>query len=77
MTMLAIPDERMDVSICDPEVQTLLIGTGEAFGGYPSGVLLVGFSPHARDVQAQAKAPHPTRECRRDDRWGNRLGCVA
>src|SRR6266699_4303549 len=37
MTMRAIPDECMEVSICDPEVQTLLIGTGEAVGGYAFG----------------------------------------
>src|SRR5260221_6163932 len=37
MTMRAIPDECMEVSICDPEVQTLLIGTGEAVGGYALG----------------------------------------
>jgi hypothetical protein len=30
--MLAIPDERMDVGVSDPEVQTLLIGTGETLG---------------------------------------------
>ncbi len=35
MAMLAIADEGMDVSIGDCEVRTLLIGTGEAFGGYP------------------------------------------
>ncbi len=33
--MFAIPDESMDVSVCDPEVRALLVGTGEAFGGYP------------------------------------------
>jgi hypothetical protein len=32
--MLAIPDESMDVSVCDPKVQTLLIGTGEALRFY-------------------------------------------
>jgi len=37
MTMLPIPDESMDVSICDPEVRTLLVRTGEAFSGYPLG----------------------------------------
>jgi len=37
MTMLPIPDESMDGSICDPEVRALLIGTGKAFGGYPLG----------------------------------------
>ena len=28
--MLAIPDEGVDVRICDPEVRALLIGTGVA-----------------------------------------------
>ncbi len=37
LTMLAIPNERMPVCVCDPEVQTLLIWTGEAFGGYVLG----------------------------------------
>jgi hypothetical protein len=37
MTMLPIPDESMDVSVCDPEVRTLVIRTGEAFGVYPLG----------------------------------------
>src|SRR6266487_4316821 len=30
--MLAIPDERMDVSVCDAEVRAQLIGTGETLG---------------------------------------------
>jgi hypothetical protein len=34
-TMLAIPNERMDLSISIAEVEALLVGTGEAFGGYP------------------------------------------
>jgi len=33
--MRAISEEGMDVSISDPEVRAPLIGTGEAFGGYP------------------------------------------
>jgi hypothetical protein len=37
MTMLPIPDESMDVSVCDPEVRTLVIRTGEAVGVYPLG----------------------------------------
>jgi hypothetical protein len=77
LTMLAIANESMHVCVCDPEVQTLLIGTGEAFGGYPSAVLLGGFSPQARDAQAEALAFQPTREGRPDDRRGNRLGCGA
>ncbi len=35
MPVLAIPDESMDVSVCDPEVQTLLVGTGEALRIHP------------------------------------------
>jgi hypothetical protein len=34
-TMLAIPNQRVDVSVGDSEVRALLIGTGEAFGVYP------------------------------------------
>jgi len=37
LTMLAISNERMPVCVCDPEVQTLLIGIGETFGGYALG----------------------------------------
>jgi hypothetical protein len=32
LAMLAIPNQRVDASISDAEVRTLLIGTGEAFG---------------------------------------------
>jgi len=35
--MLAIPDQRMDVRISNPEVPALLVGTGKAFGEYPLG----------------------------------------
>ncbi len=35
--MLAIPDKCMEVNVGDPVVQTLLIGTSEALGGYPLG----------------------------------------
>ena len=35
--MLAIPNQRVDVSIGDAEVRALLIGTGEAFSGYALG----------------------------------------
>jgi hypothetical protein len=35
--MRAIPDQRVEVSIGDSEVRALLIGTGQAFGGYPLG----------------------------------------
>ena len=41
LAMLAIPDQRVDVSIGDAEVRALLVGTGEAcgvhaFGGSPA-----------------------------------------
>jgi len=32
MAMGAIPDQGMDSSVCDPGVQALLVGTGEALG---------------------------------------------
>ena len=73
MAMLAIPDQRMNVSLGDPEVRAPLIRTGVAVGVHASGVLPAGFSPHARGIQAEVLALHSTREWRRDDRWGNRV----
>jgi hypothetical protein len=32
MTMLAIPNQGMNVSVCDAEVRALVVGTGEALG---------------------------------------------
>jgi hypothetical protein len=43
LAMLAIPDERVDVSISDPEVQTLLIGTGKILGVYAFGSSALAF----------------------------------
>src|SRR5215469_14091900 len=77
LAMLAIPNQRMNVSVCDPGVRTLRVGTSEALGVDPSGGLLGGFSPQARDAQAQALTLHPTRQWRRDDRRGNRVGSGA
>jgi hypothetical protein len=37
MAMLAIANQGMNGNLCDPEVQTLLIRTGKAFGVYPFG----------------------------------------
>lgn len=37
MAMLAIPNQGMDMSIGDPKVQALLVGTGEALGVHPLG----------------------------------------
>jgi hypothetical protein len=44
-TMLAIPDESMDLSICNGEVQALLVGTG-----VPLGVDSLGCSPAVFDL---------------------------
>ena len=49
LTMRAIANERMHVSVGDPKVRALLIGTGVAFGEYASDVLFAYFSPHAKD----------------------------
>ncbi|HEY6541875.1 MAG TPA: hypothetical protein VIZ18_13095 [Ktedonobacteraceae bacterium] len=35
LTMLAIANQRMNGSVCDAKVRALLVGTGEAVGGYP------------------------------------------
>ena len=34
VTMGAIPNQGMNVSICDPEVRALVVGTGETLGVY-------------------------------------------
>jgi hypothetical protein len=34
MAMFAIPNQGMNVSICDPEVRALVVGTGETLGVY-------------------------------------------
>ena len=73
--MFAISDDGMEGSVGVAEVHALRVGTGEAFGRNASGGLPAGFSPHTGD--AQALALHSTRQGRRDDRRGNRLGCGA
>ncbi len=35
--MYAIPNEGMNLSVCDPGVRALLVGTGEALGVHPLG----------------------------------------
>lgn len=77
LPMLAIADQGVDVSIGDPAIHALLIRTGVALGVHASGVLPGGFSPHARGVQEQALALHPTREWRRDDRLDSPEGFAA
>src|SRR5260221_7050231 len=37
LAMLAIPNQSVDVSICDPEVRALLVGTSEALGVHSLG----------------------------------------
>jgi len=34
VTMSAIPNQGMNLSVCDPEVRALLVGTGEALSVY-------------------------------------------
>jgi hypothetical protein len=41
--VLAITDQRVELSISVSEVRTLLIGTGEAGGVHPDGALPAGF----------------------------------
>jgi hypothetical protein len=43
LAMLAIPDKCVDVSVGDPEVHALLIGTCESLGVDPDGALPAGF----------------------------------
>src|SRR6266699_2870396 len=45
LTMLAIANQRMNVSVCNPEVETLVVGTGIALG-----VHALGGSPPAFDL---------------------------
>jgi hypothetical protein len=63
MAMLAISDEGVDLSIGDPEVRALRVGTGVAFGVYPLGCSPAAFHlapganrckcrPHTRRVGA-------------------------
>ena len=77
LAMLAIANQRMNLSIGNAEVQALLVGTGVTLG-----VDALGCSPAAFDlakggVLVLALALQPTREWRRDDRRSNRLGFVA
>jgi hypothetical protein len=76
-TMCAIPNQSVDGSVCDAEVRALLVGTSEAFGGYPSGGLPAGFSPHSRGVLVQEQVSYPARGCRRGDRRGSQEGFMA
>jgi hypothetical protein len=68
---LAIPDKRVDGSSGDPEGGALLSGTGQACGGYPSGGLPGGLSPHARGVLGQRQVSHLRS---RGHRWAIKRG---
>jgi hypothetical protein len=75
--MLAIANESMDVSIGDPEVGALSVGTGVALC-----VDLLRCSPAAFHLAPGTRnqhvlALHSTREWSRDDKQGNRLGSAA
>src|SRR5215469_1463056 len=59
LAMLAIPNQRMPGSVCDPGVRTLRVGTSEALGVDPSGGFLGGFSPQARDATSAGTGPPP------------------
>jgi hypothetical protein len=74
LTMPAIANQRMDVSISDPEVRALPVGTSEAFGVYP-----LGCSPAAFHLTPGARLPQEqvSRLRSRGDRWDNQAGCVA
>jgi len=75
--MLTIPNQSVYSSVSVAKVRALPVRTGEPCGVHPDGGLPVGFSPQTKDVQAEVLALHLPREWRRDDRWGNRPGCVA
>src|SRR5260221_1993301 len=60
LTMLAIANERMNVSVGDPEVRALLIGTGVAFG-----VDLFGCCPAAFDLAPGTHRPRRRLSTRR------------
>jgi hypothetical protein len=74
LAMLAIANPRVAVSVGDAEVQTLLIGTGEAFGVHALGGSSPAFhlAPGTRLPQEQVS---PLRS--RGDRGGNQAECGA
>jgi hypothetical protein len=74
LTMLAISDESVDVSVGDSSIGACFVGASEAFSIDPDGVLLDGFSPHSRDVLAQGLVSHLRGK---GDRGDNLAGCGA
>jgi hypothetical protein len=71
------PRRRVDSSVSDAKVWAQVMRIGEAFCVHSLGCSSPAFHGSVKDVLALALALHPTRECRRGDRWGNRLGCAA
>jgi hypothetical protein len=74
MPMLAIANQRMNVSIGDAAVQTLVVRTGEALGLYPLGCSSAAFhlTPGTRLPQEQVSQLRS-----RGGRSGNQVGCGA
>jgi hypothetical protein len=74
LAMPAIAHQSMNVSIGDPAIRALLVGTGETLGVYSLGCSPAAFhlTPGARLPQRQV-----SRLTRRSDRGGNQAGCVA
>ena len=72
MAMCTIPNQGVDVSVRNPGVQALVIGTGEALGVHP-----FRGSPPTFDLAPGAQAPPSTSRWRRGDRQGNPVGNVA
>jgi len=62
--MAAISDQGMDLSIGDPAVRALRVGTSEALGIYAFGCSSAAFDLAKGGVQEQALALDPTRQWR-------------
>jgi len=72
---LPSPKSRVDLIIADAEGGAIRVGTGQALGVHANG----GSSPafHLAPGTRHPQALHPTRQGRRDDRRGHRLGSGA
>ena len=77
LAVLAITNQRMNLSISNAEVQALLVGTGVPIGVDSLGCSRAAFDLAKGGLLVLALALQPTREWRRDDRRSNRLGFVA
>ena len=64
LAMLAIAHQSMKGRVCDAEVRTLLVGTGEAVTGYPLRGSPPAFYLETKYVRAEVLAHYPTREWR-------------